>query len=297
MGGVMDVASDYLTVGGVRLHYLRAGRGPRAIVLTHGNSHCAGVWRPLIEALAGDEFTVVALDLRGHGWSEKPESGYSWGNLRDDLAGLVRALDLADVLYVGHSRGGGVSLLAAAATPERARGVLAFEPTVPVQAGPDGAPAATPEPARIADVAMRAANRRQVFPSRTALIARYRPQDAFREWRNEYFQSFIEYGSTTRPDGSVELCMPPRTAVRLFEATYGFEAWRDVHRPDLPVLLLYGERSGRLDGGRDPVAGIRTMFPSAELRVMPEATHTGPMEQPERFEALVREFAARIMPG
>src|SRR6266508_5624395 len=106
----MAVASSYLDVNGVRLHYLRAGDGPTAIVLTHGNSHCAGVWTPLIEALAGDRYTVVALDLPGHGWSDKPESGYDWASLRDDLVGLVTALELRDILYVGHSRGGGVSL-------------------------------------------------------------------------------------------------------------------------------------------------------------------------------------------
>jgi pimeloyl-ACP methyl ester carboxylesterase len=63
------------------------------------------------------------------------------------------------------------------------------------------------------------------------------------------------------------------------------------------VLLVYGERSGRLGGGRDPAAGIRTMFPNAELMMMPDATHTGPMEQPERFEGYVRDFARRLWPA
>src|SRR5688572_17939981 len=114
----MTIEEGYCDVNGARLHYLRAGSGPRAVVLSHGNSHCGGVWAPLVEALAGEQFTVVALDLRGHGWSEKTEEGYDWGSLRDDLIGVVRALDFQDVFYAGHSRGGGVTLLAAAATPE-----------------------------------------------------------------------------------------------------------------------------------------------------------------------------------
>ena len=64
-----EIQDGYLAINGVRLHYLRAGRGPRAIVLSHGNSHCGGVWAPLVAALAGDEFTVVAWDLPCHGWS------------------------------------------------------------------------------------------------------------------------------------------------------------------------------------------------------------------------------------
>jgi len=285
----MTIEDGYCDVNGARLHYLRAGSGPRAILLSHGNSHCGGVWAPLVEALAGDEFTVVALDLRGHGWSEKTEAGYHWGGLRDDLVGVVRELDFSDVYYVGHSRGGGVSLLAAAATPERTRGVVVYEPTVPVQPGQAGEPAPTPPPARVAEMMERAMKRREVFPNREALTRHYRSRDGFREWRDDYFESFLNYGSSIREDGTIELCMPPRTAAKLFEATYGFDAWRDVHCPDLPVLVLFGERSGRIVEGRDPAAGIRTMFPRCETRIMADATHTGPMEQPELFEQIVRE--------
>jgi pimeloyl-ACP methyl ester carboxylesterase len=290
---VAKVVSGYVDVNGVQLHYLRAGQGPRSLVFTHGNSHCAGVWRPLIEVLAGDDITAVAVDLRGHGWSDKPDSGYEWRCLRDDVVGLVHALDLVEVVYVGHSRGGGVALLTAAATPERARGVLAYEPTVPVQAGADGAAAPVPEPAGVRQSVARALRRRDRFDSRAALVERYRAQEAFRHWREDYFQSFIDFGSAVQEDGSVELCMPPRTAARLFEATFGFDTWQDVHCPTLPVQLIYGEHSGRLGNGRDPVAGIRTMFPRATIHVMEGATHTGPMEQPERFEQEVRAFAGR----
>src|SRR5688500_7110769 len=71
----MRASSGYVTVDGVRIHYLRWGDGPSTIVVLHPNSHCAGVWTPLAERLAGDEFTVIAVDLRGHGASDKPATG------------------------------------------------------------------------------------------------------------------------------------------------------------------------------------------------------------------------------
>ncbi|HEY7296285.1 MAG TPA: alpha/beta hydrolase, partial [Dehalococcoidia bacterium] len=198
---------------------------------------------------------------------------------------------LRDVVYVGHSRGGGVSLLAAAAASGRARAALVYEPTMPVQPGPNGMPAAVPEPPRMAETAARALRRRETFASREALAAHYRAQDAFKDWREDYFQAFLEYGTVVREDGSATPCVPPRSAARLFEATFGFDAWRGVGAPDLPLLAVFGERSGRLGAGRDPVAALRTMFPRCEPRVLPHATHTGPMEQPELFERLVREAA------
>ena len=141
------------------------------------------------------------------------------------------------------------------------------------------------------ETAARALRRRERFASREEFAARYRVRDAFREWREDYFQAYVEYGSTVQEDGSVELCMPGWVSARLLDATFAFDAWRTVRAPDMPVLALYGERSGRLGAGRDPVAGIRTLFPRCESRMVAGATHTGPMEQPELFERIVREFA------
>lgn len=290
-----EVSDGYLTVNGVRLHYLRAGSGPRAIVLTHGNSHCGGVWAPLLAALGG-EFTVVAWDLPGHGWSDQPEHGYDWGSLRDDLVGLVNALELREIVFAGHSRGGGVSLLAAAALPDRCRAAVVYEPTMPVQAGAAGTQMAVPEPPRMAEMAARALRRRESFPSREALATYYRAQDAFKDWRDDYFDAFLAYGVQAREDGSAIPCARPHAVARLFEATFGFDAWRGLSAPELALLAIYGDRSGRMDGGRDPLAALRTMFPRCELRVLQNATHTGPMEHPEAFERLLREMAGGLIP-
>jgi len=119
IGDDMSLANEYRTVNGVRLHYLRAGSGPRAIILTHGNSHCGGVWAPLVEALAGDGYTVVAPDLRGHGWSEKPAGDYRKDVLMRDLLGLLDKLGIERVRWVGHDWGGYIGTLAALRHPER----------------------------------------------------------------------------------------------------------------------------------------------------------------------------------
>src|SRR5829696_5756316 len=166
--------SGFVEVRGVRLHYLRWGAGGRPLVLVHGNSHCAGVWAPIAPGLVEAGFQVTAVDLRGHGESDKPAEGYDWASLRDDLVGLMAELDLRDALVVAHSRGGGVSLLATAAARERVAGAVVYEPTLPVPAGaiPGGRE-------RLVE---RARNRRSVFPSREAAAEHYRRRDAFRLW-------------------------------------------------------------------------------------------------------------------
>jgi pimeloyl-ACP methyl ester carboxylesterase len=278
--------SGFVSVGGVRLHYLRWGAGGRPLVLMHGNSHCAGVWAPTAPGLAEAGFRVTAVDLRGHGESDKPAGGYDWASLRDDLVGLLEGLDLRDALIMAHSRGGGVSLLAAAAARERVAGALVYEPTLPVPAG-----AIAGGRTRLAE---RARNRRSVFPSREAAVEHYRRRDAFRLWDEAVLRAYVEHGTAARPDGTVELRCPRHVEAALYEAMFDAGPWEGLSCPDLPVLAVFGERSGRVSEGRDPAARLRPMFPRVETRVLPGATHFGPMEQPEAFAALVRDFAASL---
>src|SRR5687767_4893473 len=107
----MSYRSEFLEVNGVRIHYLRWRSDKPPILIVHGNTHCGGVYAPLAERLSSD-FDVIAMDLRGHGLSDKADT-YSWAALRDDCLGIIDQLDLKDLAFVAHSRGGGAALLSA----------------------------------------------------------------------------------------------------------------------------------------------------------------------------------------
>jgi pimeloyl-ACP methyl ester carboxylesterase len=293
----MTAREGYVAVDGVRIHYLRWGHGPSTIVILHPNSHCAGVWTPLAERLAGDEFTVIAVDLRGHGGSDKPAAGYHWAQMRQDMVTVFRTLDLRDVLLVGHSRGGGVSLLTATAIPVRIRGVLVYEPTIPFRRDAEGRPHDGRTPPLTNRMAARAQARRTVFPSREALFNHWRSREAFRRWRDEYLRAFVEHGSVERADGSVELACPPRVEAQMYEVMLDQDAWIGLCNPDMPLRAVYGSESGRLAVGRDQTPILRAMYPRTEVCVMDGATHFGPMELPEKFEQHIREFAAQVGVG
>src|SRR5262245_54912478 len=88
---------------GVTLRYWEAGAG-RVLVMLPGLGHAASLYKYQLEGLC-DEFRVIALDPRGHGESDKPERGYNYHTLAKDLDGFLRALDLNDVMILGHSGG------------------------------------------------------------------------------------------------------------------------------------------------------------------------------------------------
>src|SRR5439155_15344033 len=92
-----------LSHAGVSLHYDRAGAGP-AVLFVHGWTCNRTFWKRQVQALR-DRYTVVTVDLRGHGESARPRTGYTVGAMVGDLERLVRALAVSGVALVGWSMG------------------------------------------------------------------------------------------------------------------------------------------------------------------------------------------------
>jgi pimeloyl-ACP methyl ester carboxylesterase len=111
-------------VNGTRLYYQQSGAGPD-VVLVHAVTSNQAVWvfSGLVDALAA-HFRVTTYDLRGHGMSSRPATGYTSAVMAEDLCQLHRALGLGPAHLVGHSFGGVVSMHTAARASERVAGVV-----------------------------------------------------------------------------------------------------------------------------------------------------------------------------
>jgi len=98
---------DTLPAGSVRLHIEDSGGDGRPVVLIHGWPLSAMAWEQQVLVLQGAGYRVVMYDRRGFGRSDKPESGYSYDDLADDLQRVLDQCKLQDVTLVGFSMGGG----------------------------------------------------------------------------------------------------------------------------------------------------------------------------------------------
>ncbi|MBL9149428.1 MAG: alpha/beta hydrolase [Phycisphaerae bacterium] len=97
-----------VTPDGARIAFKDWGpRNGRPVVFSHGWPLSGDAWDDQMLFLTERGFRCVAHDRRGHGRSSQPASGNDMDHYADDLAALVRALDLRDVTHVGHSTGGG----------------------------------------------------------------------------------------------------------------------------------------------------------------------------------------------
>jgi non-heme chloroperoxidase len=93
----------YELADGVKLAYVEVGEGP-PLLLVHGWSSSINWWRYNVEALSR-HFRVIAVDLRGHGDSDKPPSGHTVEQYARDVRELVAGLRAEDALMVGWSMG------------------------------------------------------------------------------------------------------------------------------------------------------------------------------------------------
>lgn len=112
---------------GVNLHYITVGAGPDVVML-HGFLGNLAVWHLYMVPLLRREFRVTTYDLRGHGYSEVTPTGYSAGNMAEDLRGLLDELGIERPILVGHSFGADVCMYFALKYPERVQRMLAIEP-------------------------------------------------------------------------------------------------------------------------------------------------------------------------
>jgi pimeloyl-ACP methyl ester carboxylesterase len=117
---------------GQRLAYTVYGEGPRTTVLLHGLLLSQKMHRPLARALARDGNRVVTLDLLGHGRSDRPRdmAAYSMPFFGEQVIALLDHLEVDEAVVAGTSLGANTTLEAAAAHPERVRGMVVEMPVL-----------------------------------------------------------------------------------------------------------------------------------------------------------------------
>ena len=115
-------AGQYATVDGVPIRYVQSGAGPD-VLLVHGSPGSIEDWEPMISRLS-PRHRVTALDRPGQGYSGGGERPHTPEDNATVVLGLIRALGLRDVVFVGHSFGGAVALDLAIRNPPEVRGFV-----------------------------------------------------------------------------------------------------------------------------------------------------------------------------
>lgn len=122
--GAPDKAT-YADVEGAHIRYVDRGQGP-PVVLVHGFASSLETWETVIPELAKDH-RVLALDLKGFGWSDRPEGDYSPQAEATLVLSLMTARGIDRAAVVGHSWGSSVALSMALAAPKRITRIALYD--------------------------------------------------------------------------------------------------------------------------------------------------------------------------
>jgi pimeloyl-ACP methyl ester carboxylesterase len=278
----------------MRMHYVVLGPtwGAKAradIVLLHGLAANVAFWFWKVAPALARSDRVLLVDLRGHGLSSTPPSGYTAQAMAEDLRAQLDLLEMPSIHLLGHSFGGRVAVHFASTYPERVRSLMLADVLLkPLQDWPIAAAPA-------------------MWSTYRALLAR----EGIRidGWTEEPSLALLEGLARLRlkldgrPAGPPRMPGPffgqagRRSALKWLQLLERTTARQDIPRHDgvtprrlaalnSPAMLVYGERSPAMA----TALALRDLWPQAALDVVPGAGHFFPLARPERLIAAVQPF-------
>jgi pimeloyl-ACP methyl ester carboxylesterase len=268
-GRILDLAGGQLEV---------VERGPREaspIVLIHCFTCAINYWDGMIPRLARAH-RVVAIDLLGHGGSEKPTSGYSVENQANLVAQALGQLDVTDAEVVGHSLGGPVTVALAEQSPRLVNRMVLIDSIPDTSYGDVGFVGELPFKPVIGEALWRI---KPDFSIRNGLEVAFAPgfpvPDAFVEDVKRLTYSAYTGSHDAFDEYTGEEPLPERAAA--------------LHKP---LLAIMGAEEQIASDPRESLAAYRDGDPGAETQLIAGAGHSPNVEKPGETAALVLGFDA-----
>jgi pimeloyl-ACP methyl ester carboxylesterase len=249
----------YAEVGGLRLHYERAGSGEPELLFVPGWCCDHRAFQPQFDHFARAH-GVTSLDLRGCGQSDAPEDGYSIPQLADDVVAVCAAAGIERPVVVGHSLGGMIAVELAARYPSLASALVLVDP------GPIDPPPETVE-------FFRGFAEQLAGPDGEELRREYVHDMGARD--EERARWIVDH-----------MCAVPQAVAAA--VIRGVSEWNGrglFARCLVPVLLI------RAKLGDDPDAlRLREIKPDLEVGITVGAGHFHQLEVPEQVNAMIERF-------
>jgi pimeloyl-ACP methyl ester carboxylesterase len=248
----------YLNRDGVNIYYEERGRGP-AVLLSHGYSASARMWKGQMEALS-DRYHLIAWDMRGHDRSDSPDDPalYSHEATVTDMAAILEACGAQRAVIGGLSLGGFMSLAFNRVHPERVAALMLFD------TGPgykkDGPRQEWNKMAGSLAGALERKGLAAMGAGAEVIISHHRSAQGL---------AHAARGMLAQSDGSVIESMPSIKA---------------------PTLVLAGAKDVQFLAATDYMAA---KIPGAEKVIIDDAGHAANIDQPESFNKAVRTFLDR----
>jgi len=284
----------FVRAGGLRFHYVDWGGSGVPVLFLHGGNQTARTW-DLICVHLRDKYHCYALDQRNHGESDRiQDKDAPPFTQREDIHGVVEALDLRDFVLVGMSLGGFNTMAYAAKYPERLRAIAIV----------DVSPTVQPQGFRQIEESREEIPRRGEFnsfdeaveyslrsnPRRSLAQLRYTLSFALRQRADGIWTWKQQRAFRGERDGQKPQPPDPARAKEALEQRAGL--WDEVAKIPCPALIIRGGNS-RVLAEKDAERLLHAL-PRGSLVTVPEATHNVQGDKPKELGAALSRFLRTV---
>mgnify|MGYP005853931541 CR=1 FL=1 len=276
-------------VNGCDIHYHQVGEG-EDIIFVHGLAANHAFWNFRLLMPLAEHYRITAYDLRGHGYSGMPDSGYSSDVLAEDLIGLMDCLGIRNAHLVGHSYGGVVVMHCAARHPDRVLSltiqdsrIRALQPHQRLRDWPNWRQAQ----AKLLEYGI------NIDENAEEIGVQLLEQFAKPEWRENrerlaqgpLFGPFSGWSAGKRSAQKWLKLLETTTARQdiQLEAGLNMEALKRIHQP---TLAIYGQHSRCLKTYKR----LNTVLPNCMTHLLPGVGHFYPLIKPVVVSELILAF-------
>lgn len=258
-----DAKSNFAEYGTNRIHYLTSGKGSQTIVFIHGWSCNAGFWNGQIPAFA-DKARVIAIDLPGHGQSDKPQVDYTMDYFAKAVVTVMRDAQVDKATLIGHSMGTPVICRVYAQAPERVAALVAVDGIL---------------------------RRPKLQPDQAERLTRPYREPTYREHSARFINSMFPHPGTEALRDRIRdemLQTPQHVMASAMDGMFkpGQPDW-DLKKVSVPVLAIMA---------RNPMwtaeyeAYVRSLSTESDYRVIADAGHFIAQEKPAEFAGSLTEM-------
>jgi 2-(acetamidomethylene)succinate hydrolase len=261
--------SRMIDIGDLSLNVtIHPGAGPDVLFI-HGIASSGNEFDTVLGHVT-DVMRPITVDLRGHGHSDKPASGYHYGDYANDLDRLLDVLGIENPIIFGHSLGGILTLWWAIHHPDTARALMLED--VPLRSGDEFAPA------------FDGWEQLNALPFEAARVY-YREENP--DWPDSLVETRARDITSTRREAITEL----RAASM---ANEGLDTLEGLERINAPVLFIHGDpETGSMVHPAD-LAALSGRLPSVRIERIPGGGHSMHRNRVEEWVEIVKGFMRNL---
>lgn len=263
-----------------------------AVVFLHFSGGNLNMWEGIIPQFES-EYSIIAPDLRGHGKSDKPDTGYHIDDMANDVYLLLQRLNVTKCHIVGSSMGAEVGLSLAASHPELVLSLIC-EGALTNEFGEYGLFKGTEDEIELRQEELRvqlAERQERVYREKEDYVEEERAEFAELGLWNEYFAAFFYNNLQQMPDGNYTYCYLNRVRTEYIVKYWDVKFEQYYSKVRCPILFLPSEEEWADDQIRSSLHSFSSLVDEYEIELVEQSMHAYVwMQLPKAVGEVAKKF-------